>query len=195
MWGAAGPHPPPRPPSRLLEVLCEMANEAKATLRRLLKWFSNTLLQKNIKWIPLHLRSLGVSLNTSKRIFDCKVYCGKMNELINRDLKIDCKKNLTSTLSKLNAYTSHRNKWNKYIHLWNCKVTDITNICDISAIYRNFTKLQHWYWVCSGKFHWTKMNEFDLRWIIKDKSGHKDKTQYTGLGRLPPEPRGTNMNY
>ena len=52
------------------------------------------------------------------------------------------------------------------------------------------------------------MNEYELRRIIKDKSGQKDenaekpKRQYTGLGRLPPEFQwsideliGTNMNY
>ena len=35
--------------------------------------------------------------------------------------------------------------------------------------------MQLWCWVCSGKFQWIKMNEYELKWIIKDKSGQKDE--------------------
>ena len=38
--------------------------------------------------------------------------------------------------------------------------------------------------VCSGKFQWTKMNEYELRWIIKNKSVPKEENterQYTRI--------------
>ena len=54
-----------------------------------------------------------------------------------------------------------------------CTLNDTKNIWDMSAIYLDFTKMQHWCWVCTGKLQWTKMNEYKIRWITKDKSGQK----------------------
>ena len=48
-------------------------------------------------------------------------------------------------------------------------------------------------WVCSVKFQWTKMNEYELRWIIKDKSMHKDKNTERQKDTTP-EYQWTKMN-
>ena len=39
-------------------------------------------------------------------------------------------------------------------------------------------------WVCFGKFQWTKMNEYEVKWMIKDKWVQKDENierQYTRI--------------
>ena len=113
---------------------------------------------------------------------------------------------LPPTYSIFDVYTSNKyisTNRKEYILIWNCKVTDITTICNTSAIYWDFTLMQYWCWVCSGKFDWTKMIKYELRWKIKDKSGQKDENterqkdnsqDSEGFHPYFNELRWTNMN-
>ena len=59
----------------------------------------------------------------------------------------------------------------------------------MSAIYWDFTYMQHWCWVCSGIFQWTKMNEYKLRWLIDDRSaqGGKNTERHKTIHRTRKE--------